>query len=800
MKILIISLHADPTSPAGIGEGGGTHSYVRELLTFFSNTDMEILLITRKSHPELLNYEEVSQNCKIQRIVIKDEYPIDKKELYAFHNISMQKVQYALEKCNFNPDLIHSVYWNSGQIAKELSDKLKIPYVHTVISNGLRRKLTGMDESLDQRYEVEKEIFHSATYIFCITPSERVDLVNLYQIDAKKIMVPGRPVSSDFLYPAHDDFGIPYRFKVNTEDIMTKSKIKLDCNLKSSNITNEWWSKRAFLYCGRIGTNKGVDIILKAWCCLKDTFNERCPALWIIGGNLDEIENLKASLSNRYNLKNYEEQGDLIWWGYLDQRGISTLMLKAHALIMHSSYEPGGRVIIEALSSGIPVISTSCGFGADYIYDWYNGFQVPYGDINFLYHVLSLFIKQPYLSNMLGLNAKNYMQKILKEWDFYKSHQVVYNAAIVDTTMNFEDTGLILPISFYKNYINIYPYFNSIITNDDLKLLLEEKLQKNNLQLASLHSENIALWITNIDSIEYEIWQPYTLLLDTAYYLPFIDIVVDKRNNIYERETHVSYLKITPILESIDSHYLFIKKKHTALEWQHLQATHIQQAIKNLLYEINTYDPTAISIELASFNQDWHNSNIDTIKEIYESYNQHTPTYFYHSHSINLSLSVRQLYFILADSSNIFSEDIVKLYTECKDFLNDIALENSSHYGECLEDCSLNNIVFDNNSGKCLFKSAATLYWGDTARMPADFLHSYLILFLSKNNDLKNLDKYIDEFLPYQHKFLCIGWLFVITFEKIALYLNTLQENNLKNEFTLLNKLKAMYIDNKKIS
>ena len=170
MKLLMISLHADPTSPAGIGEGGGTHSYVRELLTFFSNTNTEILLVTRKSHPALPNYEEVSDTCKIQRVIIKDEYPIDKKELYSLHNISLQKTEQVLNDFNFHPDIIHSIYWNSGHVAKELSDKLQIPYVHTVISNGLRRKITGMSEMLEQRYKIEREIFESATYIFVSPP------------------------------------------------------------------------------------------------------------------------------------------------------------------------------------------------------------------------------------------------------------------------------------------------------------------------------------------------------------------------------------------------------------------------------------------------------------------------------------------------------------------------------------------------------------------------------------------------------------------------------------------------------
>ena len=627
-----------------------------------------------------------------------------------------------------------------------------------------------------------------------------MDLVDLYQIDAQKIMIPGRPISTEFLYPAHDEFGIPYRFTVNKEDITTKSNIKLDCTLNNNNIIGDWWAKQAFLYCGRIGSNKGVDIILKAWCCLKDIFNDYCPALWIVGGSPNEIENLKDELSIQYNIKKHEECGDLIWWGYLDQRGISTLMLKSHALIMHSSYEPGGRVIIEALSSGIPVIATPYGFGADYIYDWYNGFQVPFGDIDFLYHILSLFIKQPYLSNVLGLNAKSYMQKVINEWDFYNVHQIVYDITIAGINENFESTGLISIPKFHKNYLNTYPYFNNVITNQELTSLIKEELQQEHLNLNPVFSENSAMWITSIGSVEYEIWQPYTMSMDNVYYFPFRDTIVDKRNNLYARENYTFALSINPIWHKIDSHYIYIKEKHTNLQWKQLQKIQIQNSVSTLLNESNAYNTTTIQSKLTLFNCDWQNSSIDKIKDTYEIYYKEIPKWLYHSHNINLGLSVRQLHFILTDSHNMQSEDVLNLYNECVDYLYRIAQVNPARYGECIENCSINNIVFNSNTSKCLFKSASTLYFGDTSRMTADFLHNYLLFLLSKNDDLSKLDSYIDTFIPYQHKSLCIGWIFVIVFEKLSLYLNRLQKTLFKNEYMLLNKLKVIYVDDEKTS
>ena len=101
-------------------------------------------------------------------------------------------------------------------------------------------------------YSGEKEVFLSATYIFCITPSERNDLVKLYHISPQKIMVLGRPVSADFLYPSHDEFGMPYRFLVNQTNISTKSQIKLEYSLSCNKTSDKWWTKKAFLYCGRV--------------------------------------------------------------------------------------------------------------------------------------------------------------------------------------------------------------------------------------------------------------------------------------------------------------------------------------------------------------------------------------------------------------------------------------------------------------------------------------------------------------------------------------------------------------------
>lgn len=797
MNLLMISLHADPTSPAGIGEGGGTHSYVRELLTYFATKDISILLISRKSNPDLPEDETISENCRIKRIIIKDENPIDKKELYVLHDISLHKTETVLNKLKYKPDLIHSIYWNSGQVARELSMKLNIPFVHTVISNGLKRQEAGMQEILEQRFKSEKEVFQSASYIFCITPSERRDLIELYQIDAKKIMIPGRPISKDFLYPAHDDFGMPYRFAINKNDINNKSLSKLEYPFKYNNdYTNKWWRKQAFLYCGRIAPNKGIDIVLKAWYQLKTIYSDLCPALWIVGGNPDEINTFKNKLGSQYSFDYFEENGDLIWWGYLDQRGISTLMLKSHALIMHSSYEPGGRVIIEALAAGIPVIATYCGFGMDYIHNWYNGFQVLFGDIEILCRTMSLFIKQPYLSNCLGLNAKKYMQKIIHEWDFYKAHQLVYSVAARNVDEDFQNSGLIDQCENYKNYINVYPYFNDIISGDNLKIQLEAIFHKRDLQIIPIFTETSAVWIIQSSSTEYEAWQPYTRLLDTSYIYTFFETTVDKRSSQYEREKYASSLNINPVLKYIDCYYIYIKNRYPALNGLQLCEEPFQIAVKNLFNIFCRNNSDNIKAILQSFNHDWHNSCIDKIRNFYDKYFEQVPSFLYHSYNINYGLSVRQLYLMLTSQYSKFPEELLVLYFECEDFLKINIDKYAIPYGICLEDCSIENIIYDEVHTECMFRNMSTLYWGDTSRMLAHFLHSYVVFLTKNNRKVDSLDQYLSIFgsISIQNKKLYICWFLIILFEKLIFYHNTLENEKYKMELKILTELKDIYV------
>lgn len=203
-----------------------------------------------------------------------------------------------------------------------------------------------------------------------------------------------------------------------------------DVNIQTLEIDDilRWQSNRAFVYFGRLAPSKGVDIVLRCWLDLADSCSGICPPLWLIGGSPKEISDIRRYTKLEERLVSYERDSRIMWWGYLDPPGVSAVLLRAIVLITHSHYEPGGRVIVEAMRQGIPAIATPHGFAPDLIADWVSGFLVPYGDEACLRQRMSLFLHQPFLSQAMGYQARLITEDALRNWDFFAYHYFIYDA------------------------------------------------------------------------------------------------------------------------------------------------------------------------------------------------------------------------------------------------------------------------------------------------------------------------------------------------------------------------------------
>jgi len=122
------------------------------------------------------------------------------------------------------------------------------------------------------------------------------------------------------------------------------------------------------LFLGRLGPEKRVDLLIKAFAKLKLS-NQYKYSLLIAGdGPLDSVRQLKILA-----------QGipDIHFTGFLHGETKANVLASCDVFCLPSPYETFGRVVVEAMASGIPVVAVNSGAVPDYLIDRVNGYLVP---------------------------------------------------------------------------------------------------------------------------------------------------------------------------------------------------------------------------------------------------------------------------------------------------------------------------------------------------------------------------------------------------------------------------------------
>ena len=94
---------------------------------------------------------------------------------------------------------------------------------------------------------------------------------------------------------------------------------------------------------------------------------------------------------------------------------VAELYSKAYMFVMSSNYEGLSNALIEALCSGLPVVSTRVSGATDVIVDGENGLLVDVGDEDGFYRAMMRLIEQPEEAATLGKNAKKCRSLFSKE-------------------------------------------------------------------------------------------------------------------------------------------------------------------------------------------------------------------------------------------------------------------------------------------------------------------------------------------------------------------------------------------------
>ena len=375
MKILQVSYHTSPYSSPGINDSGGLNVYVQQISQHLSNSHNVTVVTAEKAESfKKENLDFYSLN------LFEPELPMEDKELYLIE--FQKKLEETFDIGNF--DVIHSHYWLSGLIAKNISDKFNIPYIFT--SHSLGVFLEGYN---NERTDCEKIIMTASNYITASTNYENILISESYKIDREKIKL---------IKPGVDE-----------------NLFSSDPNISRENI---------FLSIGRIQEQKKQ---MEAIEFLNDfTEVEKDFKCYFIGGpsgssGEDYFLELKETVKE-LNLESHVE-----FLGNLPQRKIIELLNSSKLLIHTSEYETFGLVAIEAHSAGVPVVSINQGSFKEIIDNNINGYIAESFKDQYLNEfILKIFNDDSffdYVSKSAINSAKKYdWKKTTKELsDLYKS-------------------------------------------------------------------------------------------------------------------------------------------------------------------------------------------------------------------------------------------------------------------------------------------------------------------------------------------------------------------------------------------
>ena len=322
MNILQISYHTSPYSSLGINDGGGLNVYVQQISKHLSNKHNVTVVTAEKAE----NFK--NENLEFYSLnLFEPDLPMDDKEL---HLIEFQKkLEETFELNNF--DVIHSHYWLSGLVAKDISSKFNIPYIFT--SHSLGVFLEGYN---NERTDCEKIVMTSSNFVTASTNYENILLSESYKIDKKKIKL---------IKPGVDE-----------------SLFSPDPNLSKENI---------FLSIGRIQKQKRQLEAIEFLSSFREIENDfKCYFIGGPSGNSgdDYFVELKEIV------KELDLESHVEFLGNLPQSKIRELLNRSKLLIHTSEYETFGLVAIEAHSVGVPVISINQGSLKEIIDNNINGY------------------------------------------------------------------------------------------------------------------------------------------------------------------------------------------------------------------------------------------------------------------------------------------------------------------------------------------------------------------------------------------------------------------------------------------
>jgi len=385
-RVAMLSVHTCPLAALGGKESGGMNVYVRDLSRELGRRGLFVDVFTRSQNPDVPQVGDLGSNARVIHLKAGPEAPYDKNLVYAHTAEFTGNLKKFARKENIAYDLVHSHYWLSGLVARQLQLDWKTPVIqmfHTLgeLKNQVARSKEQRETQL--RVETEREIMSFADRLIAANPLEKAQMIWLYGADPAKIDVIPCGVDLKLFHPIPRD----------------EAKAYLEMPQDHTMV----------LFVGRIEPLKGIDVLIEAMALLlkdKDELSDKV-CLCIIGGDPDaDADTLNREISRLQRMR--ETLGIANVVTFLGKRTQDTLPYHysaAEVCVVPSHYESFGMVALEAMACGTPVIASKVGGLTFTVRDGRTGFLVPSDDPRALADQLSLLLTDGNLRRTMGQQA-----------------------------------------------------------------------------------------------------------------------------------------------------------------------------------------------------------------------------------------------------------------------------------------------------------------------------------------------------------------------------------------------------------
>jgi D-inositol-3-phosphate glycosyltransferase len=333
-RVAMISMHTSPLATPGVGDAGGLNVYVGEVSRRLGERGLKVDVFTRADAAGGPETVEVHEHTRVIHVPAGPAGPVAKEDLLNLVHAFGERLDTQMERY----DVIHSHYWLSGMVGRQLKAHHGLPLVHTMHTMAAVKNSSlsqAQTSEPDDREQGEAAIVANADVLTANTPDEAAELQRHYGATPDQIRIVPPGVDLHTFHPC--------------DQPKNRAQLGVDQDAK------------VILFVGRIQPLKAPDVLIRAVAEMIRRDPARRPRLQLIliGSPSGPDAEWSATLTPLARdlgvddltlLRPHSPRAELFRW-----------YCAADVVGVPSHNESFGLVALEAQACGRPVVATDVG-------------------------------------------------------------------------------------------------------------------------------------------------------------------------------------------------------------------------------------------------------------------------------------------------------------------------------------------------------------------------------------------------------------------------------------------------------